>query len=147
MTLEAFLARLKNVRRKGSGWQALCPAQEDRNPSLSIDVREGKILIHCHAGCSQEAVLAALKIKARELSLDAGGGEQSIVAEYNYTDENSGLLFQVVRLESKGFRQRRLDENGRWNSPAPAPTPEPAKPAPTWAPRTTGLLFDLEPRP
>lgn len=30
---------------------------------------------------------------------------------------------------------------------SPAPKPEPTKPAPIWAPRTTDLLFDLEPRP
>jgi hypothetical protein len=36
------------------------------------------------------------------------------VAEYNYTDENDKLLFQVVRFEPKGFRQRRPDGNGGW---------------------------------
>jgi len=39
-----------------------------------------------------------------------------IVAEYNYTDEQGELLFQVVRFKPKNFRQRRRD--GRdwvWN--------------------------------
>lgn len=37
-----------------------------------------------------------------------------IVAEYPYTDEAGKLLFQVVRLEPKSFRQRAPDGNGGW---------------------------------
>jgi len=35
-----------------------------------------------------------------------------MVAEYDYTDENGDLLYQVVRYEPKGFRQRRPDGRG-----------------------------------
>jgi hypothetical protein len=37
-----------------------------------------------------------------------------IVAAYNYPDENGEVLFQVVRLEPKDFRQRRPDGRGGW---------------------------------
>ncbi len=47
--------------RNGKGWKACCPAHDDHNPSLSITERDGKILVHCHAGCSQESVISALK--------------------------------------------------------------------------------------
>ena len=41
---------------------ARCPAHQDRTPSLSIGAADdGKVLIHCHAGCSQEFVIAALR--------------------------------------------------------------------------------------
>lgn len=114
MSVEALLARLRGVRRYASGWQALCPAHADKDPSLSIDVRDGRILVHCHAGCSQEAVLAALGIEARYLFLAAGDSEQLIVATYDYADEEGKLLYQVVRLEPKGFRQRRPGGQGGW---------------------------------
>jgi len=45
----------------GTGWVAHCPAHNDRRPSLSITDREGKILVCCHAGCSQAEVIAALR--------------------------------------------------------------------------------------
>ena len=37
-----------------------------------------------------------------------------IVAEYDYTDESGIVLFQCVRLEPKGFFQRRPDGKGGW---------------------------------
>lgn len=39
---------------------ARCPAHLDRKPSLSITGKGGKVLVHCHAGCTQGAVIRAL---------------------------------------------------------------------------------------
>jgi len=39
-----------------------CPAHDDRNPSLSVRDGEGRLLVHCHAGCTQAAVINALRI-------------------------------------------------------------------------------------
>jgi hypothetical protein len=47
------------ARRCGSCWMARCPAHDDRTPSLSIKEADGLVLVHCHAGCSQQAVIAA----------------------------------------------------------------------------------------
>lgn len=47
----------------GSGNMAPCPAHDDGKPSLSVTERNGAVLVHCHAGCSQDAVIAALKDK------------------------------------------------------------------------------------
>jgi hypothetical protein len=56
------LAETLDGRKAGSGWMARCPAHQDRDPSLSIrDAVDGKILVHCHAGCDQEQVVAALQ--------------------------------------------------------------------------------------
>jgi putative DNA primase/helicase len=117
MTLDAFLARLHGVRHNGSGWKALCPAHPDKNPSLAIIVRDQKILIHCHAGCSKEAVFDALGIEPSDLFLDASTSERRIVAKYDYVDEQGNLLFQNVRFEPKNFRLRRPDGKGgqTWN--------------------------------
>jgi hypothetical protein len=41
---------------------ARCPAHDDSTPSLSIrETRDGTLLVHCHAGCEQSAVIAALQ--------------------------------------------------------------------------------------
>jgi hypothetical protein len=38
----------------------------------------------------------------------------NIVGTYDYTDDKGDLLYQVVRLEPKDFRQRRPNGNGGW---------------------------------
>jgi hypothetical protein len=46
----------------GRGGVCRCPAHSDKTPSLSVtDAPDGKLLTFCHAGCSPEAVWAALK--------------------------------------------------------------------------------------
>ncbi len=53
---------LPKNRRNGKGWVACCPAHADKNPSLSIDEGpNGKVLLHCHAGCTQDEVIDALR--------------------------------------------------------------------------------------
>src|SRR5262245_44366581 len=75
----ADLARHLGGRKSGArSWSCRCPAHDDANPSLSItEGEDGKILVHCHAGCSQEAVIDAL----RHRGLWRNGGEATITPE------------------------------------------------------------------
>lgn len=112
MTADA-LARALNSRRSGSCWMALCPVHKDRNPSLSIAEKDGRVLVHCHAGCDQRAVIEHLKSRG---IWDSGARDKEacrIVATYPYTDENGGSLYEVVRFDPKAFRPRYWDEYGR----------------------------------
>ena len=59
--LAATIAKALGGHPVGRGWVAHCPAHDDQTPSLSIADGEGKILICCHAGCSQAEVIAALR--------------------------------------------------------------------------------------
>ncbi|MBA3726607.1 MAG: hypothetical protein H0W86_09170 [Armatimonadetes bacterium] len=62
MTIDEFLSKLDRVKKTGNGWTARCPAHDDRNPSLSVDEgQDGQVLAKCHAGCTFEQVLAAVK--------------------------------------------------------------------------------------
>jgi hypothetical protein len=55
------IARALHGRRSGRGWMALCPAHKDRRPSFSITERNGKVLVNCRSGCTQNSVIAALR--------------------------------------------------------------------------------------
>ena len=58
----AALAIALGGLKVGSGWTARCLAHNDRKPSLSIcDAADGKVLVHCHAGCEQAQVIDALR--------------------------------------------------------------------------------------
>jgi putative DNA primase/helicase len=107
------LARSLHARKVGSGWMAKCPAHEDNNTSLAIREKDGKVLVHCHAGCDQREVIDAL----RRLGLWESEPQQCdsrIVATYDYTDQHGELLYQVIRKEPKAFLQRRPDGHGGW---------------------------------
>jgi len=68
MTAEAFAALVEARRTRPGKWQAHCPAHQDRSPSLSIRAgNDGRVLLHCFAGCSHLAIAAALGLSAREL--------------------------------------------------------------------------------
>jgi hypothetical protein len=56
----------------------------------------------------ERALMAAVAGQPRD------GNKGCIVAKYDYTDAGSVLLYQVLRLEPKSFRQRRPDGNGGW---------------------------------
>jgi hypothetical protein len=131
--MDAFgLTEVLGGRWRGGYGSARCPAHDDAHPSLSVkDGAEGKLLVHCHAGCSQDDVVAALK--DRELWPAAGWPELAVVpssfgaapsrngsgeirpeiiATYDYLDETGGLLFQAVRYSDKTFRGRRRNGAG-----------------------------------
>jgi len=116
-----LLSRFAGIRKENGGYVALCPAHADKNPSLSIREVEGKVLLHCHAGCKYEEILLAADLKQSDLfiqdsksSTDGNGHkpEGKIVATYDYTDETGKLLYQVVRYDPKTFKQRRPDGQG-----------------------------------
>jgi len=114
--VRAFLARLEGCHEAGPNqWQTRCPAHPDEKPSLSVSVCEGRILVHCHAGCAPEAVVAALGLTMADLfSEGERPGPGMIAKTYDYRDERGMVLFQVVRKQPKGFFQRRPDGHGGW---------------------------------
>jgi hypothetical protein len=109
----------------GQGFICHCPAHDDKTASLSISAGRDGLLLNCHAGCTFEAVTAALGINPVELfhapgaaknGKPAKSGKFNIVANYPYHDAEEKLRFEVCRLDPKGFRQRRPDPAapGKW---------------------------------
>ena len=71
--MQNILNRLDKVKATGSGWLSLCPAHEDRNPSLSLsEGNDGRVLIHCHAGCEFDSIVDALGVSVKDLMPDNG---------------------------------------------------------------------------
>ena len=56
------------VRKSGDGHVARCPAHQDTHQSLSIGTGDdGRTLLHCHVGCSTEAVVEAAGLTMTDL--------------------------------------------------------------------------------
>ena len=82
--LELVLSRLSKSFRAGTGFSAHCPAHNDTSPSLSINEGEdGRVLMHCHAGCDLDDILAKLEFTKSDLFSDSG--------------QNSGLMLRQMR--------------------------------------------------
>ncbi len=62
MSASILLSKLSRVKKTGADrWMACCPAHQDKTASLSIkDLPDGRMLLHCFAGCEPDAVLAAI---------------------------------------------------------------------------------------
>lgn len=68
MTLEEVLERFPDAVETGGEWKTCCPAHEDRNPSLSIsEGNDGRVLLHCFAGCKTGAICEAIGIMVSDL--------------------------------------------------------------------------------
>ena len=70
--VERLIASLEDAgcqpRRCYAGWQSLCPAHEDRSPSLSVrEGDDGRALVHCFVGCEVEAILPAVGLQLTDL--------------------------------------------------------------------------------
>jgi hypothetical protein len=74
LTADQLLGLFERVRKIRDGWQVRCPAHDDRTPSLSVRRGERWWLTFCHAGCSTQAICAAVGLQVAELALEEGDG-------------------------------------------------------------------------
>jgi AAA domain len=70
--------------------------------------------IRCRDYVREKAGLPGFKPNGGRRSSPQRSARAKIVATYDYTDVDGALLYQVVRLDPKDFRQRRPDGNGGW---------------------------------
>jgi CHC2 zinc finger len=67
--IDLILSLLSKVRRRQPHqFSAICPAHEDKSPSLSVRQKpDGSVLIHCFGGCSIYEITAALGLDMSDL--------------------------------------------------------------------------------
>jgi hypothetical protein len=69
------LASLLDAKPSGNGWSAKCPIHDDQHESLSIsEGGQDRVLYHCFAGCSQDALTAEFQRRGWFKSKDASNG-------------------------------------------------------------------------
>jgi len=96
--LEAQARRI--TEQLGGSWarskgMCCCPAHADRSPSLSITLGKRAVLVHCFAGCTNEAVMQAMaKLGVRIADLfDGTGGSIATKPRVDITDRNAFRLW------------------------------------------------------
>ncbi len=125
-----LMDRLQSPEQGPDGqWWAFCPCHFDGKKSgrrsLSLTVKDGKLLMHCFAGCSFEEIAKTLAIRPSGEEKKREGvpkRRKKIEAVYDYQDADGRLRLQVVRYSrpsgGKEFRQRQPGGNGGhiWNA-------------------------------
>lgn len=116
--LTRLLDSLDDLRANGGGYMALCPAHDDRSPSLSVsEGDDGRLLLHCHGGCKTEDVVKALGLEMRDLFEETtGNGRPRQTATPKQTDEPNPInaaiitkLHAALTCEARSYlRQKRI---------------------------------------
>lgn len=130
MTITELISRIEQVtgreaKHSGNGsYSCCCPAHEDRRASLSVTETDGKLLLHCHAGCETEGITQALGLTMADLFDDRDQGpaprqrrkptktdppKPSRKPDYVYIDREGEPVHGTLREAGKRFVQARAD--------------------------------------
>lgn len=112
--IEDFVSRLSAVKGSRGQYSAKCPAHDDKHASLSVKQgNDGKILLHCHAGCTTENIVSALGLKISDLfqtdrqqqygcqAPTASKGSGAVT--YDYEDIDGNVVAKKIRYPNKAF--------------------------------------------
>lgn len=131
MTFTDFTSRFEKQTKTAKGVMVRCPAHEDGKASLQIgQASDGKILLHCFAGCDIVDVLCALRLTMKDLFPNEPARKfivppptktskpdttPAVIEKiYSYQNALGEEKYQAIRMKPKSFRQRHKSENGEW---------------------------------
>jgi hypothetical protein len=112
MTIDNLLNRLNKVKQTSSdSFKAVCPSHEDKSPSLSIRaLPDGRILMHCFAGCEVHSVLAAIGLEMSDLFPGRIGDFKRQSRPFPAADVLKTIGFEVMVVAYTG---KKLIKEGR----------------------------------
>lgn len=103
--IDKVLTALDKVKSTGPGkWLALCPAHDDKRPSLSVrEADDHKVLVHCHAGCAVHDILGAINLELSDLF---PGDRRSLTEHgtgpmrrpFDYRDALTGISTEAITV-------------------------------------------------
>jgi hypothetical protein len=107
-----LLNALQGVKKTGTNkWVARCCAHEDKSPSLAIkELDDGRILLHCFAGCDVASIVSAIGFELQDLfpeRLEIKKGERRPFDAYQVMeclrDESLIVLLAASDMCANGF--------------------------------------------
>ena len=121
MSIDVLLDRLDGVKETGHGkYLSRCPAHDDRSPSLAIkDGDDGRVLIHCFAGCETEDVLSAIGMTFSDIMPERVGTKHSYRPVHNRISPRDVLATLdheslVVAMIGADFIKRQSLDDATW---------------------------------
>lgn len=115
--LEMFLGKLDGARPSGDGWRAECPNGHRSRYTLSFkQADDGRVLLHCFAGCTALEVLQAMGLELSDLYDRPTGAKLQFakrtpaeIKEYHWKAAFKFLPeeIRIVRIGSQDVRKGR----------------------------------------
>ena len=113
--IDEILDKLEKVRPTGRDkWVACCPVHGDKNPSMSVTEKDGRVLCHCFAcGANGLEVVQALSLPASVLfdkPLEKGYVPKRVIEEI----EMDRLVLRMVEEDKKKGKLLSYNDFNRW---------------------------------
>lgn len=104
MCINNILSKLERVRRTGPhAWLACCPAHDDQRPSLAIcKTDDGKMLVHCFAGCAVHEVVEAIGMEISDLFPPRQNHGKPERRPFPATDALRAVTFEALVVAAAG---------------------------------------------
>lgn len=98
---ESLLHRLDLVKETKAGqWQALCPAHDDKTPSLAIkQTDDGTVLLKCWAGCGAADIVHAVGLELKDLFQVQTAHRHKRTPYYQRQNVNHRELLQRIHVD------------------------------------------------
>ena len=121
MKFEEFIKYFDGVKKlNANSVKAICPCHNDKEASLGISAKGGKILINCLAGCNYRDILAEIGLKDSDLFSDEKPRstwrdnltrhiDKPIEAVYDYKDAKGKYLYSKIRFVGKFIKYAVID--------------------------------------
>lgn len=123
MHLDEIIRYFDKPKPNGANsYMVRCPCHDDKQQSLSVTEKNGKILINCFAGCSPQDILMVSGLKEKDLFNDSpnrkAATDKPQSVEYNYGHDLKKVRFYTKTADGwqKTFYWKHLDENGEWQN-------------------------------
>lgn len=107
---ENLIQRLAKVRGRNGSWTACCPAHNDKGPSLAVrELPDGRVLLHCFAGCETESVLVAIGMDMTDLfppdskRREYGPGKPGVKPAFYASDLMRIIAFEALVVQIVAF--------------------------------------------
>ena len=110
------LDKFQNVRGCAGKWVALCPAHQDRSPSLAISEADDRLLLHCFSGCETKDVMTAVGLDISDLFYQKRTSSRLTGASprcYTEVLQRERILVAVINSAEKNERPLTTKEQNR----------------------------------
>lgn len=121
MTYDEVLSHFDVKVRKADSAKCICPVHKDKEPSLSISRKNGKILMNCLAKCNTEDILEKVGLEMSDLDQRPNSEKWKVYVEgrekrriegiYHYCDCNGRYVFTRLRLSGKKFIYGKMEDD------------------------------------